>query len=114
LLTGSKDRTIKIFSLQNDNQYIMSGKERCLQTLRGHGQSVIDVNFNKANGVIVSCSTDKAIRIFKDDSDKNFLVDPNFKLVLTLDFNNRPKTPQSSEMHSQWFTCFTFIDSDEN
>mmetsp|Transcript_74191 Transcript_74191/g.160392 ORF Transcript_74191/g.160392 Transcript_74191/m.160392 type:complete len:125 (+) Transcript_74191:379-753(+) len=92
----------------------MNGTERCLQTLRGHGQSVIDVSFNKSNGVIVTCSTDRAIRIFKDDSDKDFLVDPNFKLILTLDFSYRPKSMQTGDIHSHWFTCFEFIDSDEN
>lgn len=96
-----------------DSQYVVDNSERCLQTLRGHGQTVIDVSFNKNIAVIASCSTDKTIRLFKDDSDKNFIVDPNFKLIMTFDFTLRYKNVQQ-DIHSNWFTCFTFLESDAN
>ena len=60
LLSGAYDRTIKIWDF-----WEKTGAETCVQTLRGHGQTITGILFSR--GFIISCSLDGSIRTWKCD-----------------------------------------------
>jgi len=59
LITGSSDRTIKLWEPKN-----YKGNP-CFQTIIGHGGSVISMAFIQKVNLLVTSSTDKTMRIWR-------------------------------------------------
>jgi len=80
VLTGSADRTIKVW----DMDVKIKEKDPCIQTLIGHGGSVISTKYSSQIDVLVSCSTDKTIKLWKPDSGRELLYYPWFICIQTI------------------------------
>jgi len=76
IATASADRTIKVWDC-----YDRDLKQRCVQTLVGHGGSVTGLTY--LNGNLVSCSTDHTVRIWRSVSTErnNLLMYPFFECI---------------------------------
>ena len=59
LITGSADRSIKIW----DPNPIKG--DPCVQTLIGHGGSVLEMKYIPSTSHLITTSTDKSIRIWR-------------------------------------------------
>ena len=77
LLSGGADRTVRVWdpSVRNLSQ-------TCVQTLRGHGGSVTGLAY--ADGVLITSSTDKTIRVWKADEGRELMLYPWFSPLQTL------------------------------
>lgn len=74
LVSCGADRTIKIWDVWEREL-----KEPCVQTLVGHGGSVVSAV--GIRGFLVTCSTDGDIRIWRSDPDRHLLKYPWFETV---------------------------------
>ncbi|KAL1521836.1 hypothetical protein AB1Y20_021487 [Prymnesium parvum] len=77
LFSGGADRTVRVW-----DPSVRDLKKSCVQTLHGHGGSVTSIAY--AQGVLVSCSTDRTIKVYKTDGGRELLLYPWFSLTQTL------------------------------
>ena len=77
LLSASADRTIKMWDVWDRDL-----SQRVVQTMVGHGGSVLDMAYNQ--GILVSCSTDRTYRVWMSDANRSFMLYPYFVCVQTL------------------------------
>ena len=59
MVTGSSDKTIKLWHLSPDN-----ASARCVATLDGHGGSVLSIAFHPTTSLMATCSSDKTIKLW--------------------------------------------------
>ena len=78
LFTGSADRTIKVWNVWAEKQE----PETCVQTLVGHGATVTAI-LERAGG-IVSCSTDRTVRVWRAGSGRELFTKVFFACAQTL------------------------------
>ena len=62
MATGSIDRTCKIWDVGSGLTFIFTGQ--VFQTLTGHIDEVLDVNFNSMGTKIVTASADRTARVY--------------------------------------------------
>ncbi|CAD8158706.1 unnamed protein product [Paramecium pentaurelia] len=87
IFTGSADRTIKLW--ENDI------KKGCIQTLFGHTGSIMALAF--AQDSLFSASNDKVLRIWKQESGREFMYHPWFVTVqIIYDFSMKKSLNQQS------------------
>jgi len=70
-ITGSADRTIKLWEADLKNKAI-------IQTLAGHGGTILQIQYDPVSGTLVSCSIDKSIRVWKLEPGREILFYPSF------------------------------------
>eukprot|EP00501_MAST-03F_sp_TOSAG23-6_P000877 GSMAST32.ASY1.ANO1.913.1 assembled CDS len=64
-ISGSIDRTCKIWDVATYKKYIFSQYiGRCVQTLRGHNDEILDVCFNETGSKLVTASADGTSRVY--------------------------------------------------
>ncbi|CEM25720.1 unnamed protein product [Vitrella brassicaformis CCMP3155] len=134
LLSGGSDRVIKVWELSYHDDPVGRGAARCLQTLYGHGGSVLAMASSVFGGeaIVASCSTDQHIMLWKMDPDKRVLRFPPFRCFQKIHASIRPPVPdqqadedpkRTSEKTEKdrpppppraddagWFTALTFRD----
>lgn len=71
LLSCSADRTVKVW-----DPWDRDLKNKCVQTLSGHGGTVTSVAYVK--GMLISVSTDETIRVWSSDPSRGLLLYPWF------------------------------------
>lgn len=71
LFSGSADRTVRVW-----DPSVKDKSKACVQTLRGHGGTVTAIAY--CDGVLVSCSTDTSIRVWKADEGRELMLYPWF------------------------------------
>jgi len=69
LFSGSADRTIRVWDIWDRDL-----QQRCMQTLVGHEGSVLKLVFGR--DCLISCSTDKTIRVWRSDPHRTLLMYP--------------------------------------
>lgn len=57
-LTGGADRTVKIWETDLKNKGI-------IQTLAGHAGTILDMKYSPITQVLVTCSSDKTLKIWR-------------------------------------------------
>lgn len=72
LITGSADRTIKLWEPKNVKT------NPCFQTIIGHGGTVISMTYVKKVELLISSSTDRTMRIWRIDKARELLMYPWF------------------------------------
>ncbi|KAL3903639.1 MAG: hypothetical protein SGPRY_011596 [Prymnesium sp.] len=77
LFSGGADRTVRVW-----DPSVRDLKKTCVQTLRCHGGSVTSIVYNE--GVLISCSTDRTIKVFKADGGREMMLYPWYSLTQTL------------------------------
>ena len=80
MLSGSADRTIKVW-----DPWIRDAgaKNACIQTLVGHGGTITAIQYG--DGCIISCSSDKTIKVWQAEPGRQNLLHPWFSVVQTIE-----------------------------
>eukprot|EP00743_Colponemidia_sp_Colp-15_P004981 GILK01005367.1.p1 GENE.GILK01005367.1~~GILK01005367.1.p1 ORF type:complete len:818 (+),score=111.10 GILK01005367.1:64-2517(+) len=79
LFTGSSDRTIKVW-----DPWVGPTTKPCVQTLNGHGGSIISMAYAESYHILASSSTDNTICIWRPDEGRSLLLYPWFKIVQSI------------------------------
>ena len=83
LFTGSADRSIKLWEVQN------SKNDPCFQTIIGCGGTILELKYVERNETLIGTSTDKTMRIWRLDTDRTHLYYPWFvPLQIIKDFTS--------------------------
>lgn len=69
VITGSSDRTIKLWEADPKTKDVV-------QTIVGHGGTVVALAYSRHNDTLFSSSNDKTIRIWKQEKHRNFFMHP--------------------------------------
>ena len=69
LITGSVDRTIKVW--ENDSK-----AKNVVQTMVGHNGTILALKYAKLSDTIFSASNDKTLKIWKQEDGREFLYHP--------------------------------------
>ena len=77
LFTGGADRTIRVW-----DPTLRDAKKACVQTLRAHGGTVAALAY--CEGLLVSASTDKTIKVWRVDEGRELMLYPWLSLRQTL------------------------------
>lgn len=83
LITGSADRTIKMWDVA---QY---KAEPCVQTIVGHQGSILSLKYLRTHKILVSSSSDRTVRMWCLDSGRTLFRYPWFQILqVTKDFSS--------------------------
>lgn len=86
LATCSSDRTVKIWTLNDENLFELS------KTLSGHRGWVWDCEFSGDSKLLISVSTDPIVRIWKIESGEiGISLQGHTKGIVSLAFNDLPE-----------------------
>lgn len=103
LLSCCADRTIRVW-----DPWDRSLKKPCVQSLTGHGGSVLSIAYAKEH--LLSCSTDKTIRVWRSDPARDMLLYPWFATVQILDmatsFLRSPPISVNLVQRTESVSCF--------
>jgi len=81
IVTGSSDRTIRVW-----DPWVRDSRKACVQTLRGHEGSVKDIVTHQR--LLLSCSTDRTIKLWQMDEGRELLLYPWFSIHDTIHDSN--------------------------
>eukprot|EP01016_Furgasonia_blochmanni_P038785 TRINITY_DN4728_c0_g2_i5.p1 TRINITY_DN4728_c0_g2~~TRINITY_DN4728_c0_g2_i5.p1 ORF type:complete len:316 (-),score=45.38 TRINITY_DN4728_c0_g2_i5:1735-2682(-) len=77
LVTGSVDRTIKLWEFDPKSKNIV-------QTMVGHGGTVLCLAYDQENGILLSGSNDRVLKIWRQEPGRELLYYPGFTCIQTL------------------------------
>jgi WD40 repeat protein len=99
LISGSADRTIKLWEAKN-----LKTNNKCFQTIIGHSGSILDMAYIQKTQILITSSTDKTMRLWRFDKARSLLQYPWFVEYQRV---HELKSIHSAQMdNSVWLSCF--------
>uniref|UniRef100_A0A0G4FU49 Uncharacterized protein n=1 Tax=Chromera velia CCMP2878 TaxID=1169474 RepID=A0A0G4FU49_9ALVE len=104
LFSGGADRSIKVWDFP-DVDHAISRKGKCIQTLQGHGGTILALAY--ASAVLVSCASGGSLVIWRPDPTRAVLRYPAFVAhqYFNLEGLSSPFPWRRAEERETWYTC---------
>jgi WD40 repeat protein len=113
LISGSADRTIKLWEPKNTKS------NKCFQTIIGHQGSILNMIYMPMIETLISSSTDKTMKIWRIDKARQLLLYPRFIEYQKCNDLVSHKTSKggfskgSADTSAVWLTAFDYLVSSQ-